>query len=540
GKSKSTNDNIKKADGTFVRSTAERLQRWKEFFDGLYNHNLPQGPPAAPPVIDLPPAPMSDAEPTLEEVKLAVYALKNGKSPGLDQVAVEGIKAGGDTLLPRLHNLIKSIWRLDKVPTRWKKAIIIPIHKKGDSRECNNYHGISLLSVVGKVFMKILQSRLLKHREQTSREEQAGFRPGRGCCDQIFGLRQLVERYIRCGQRTVIAFIDLKPAFDCIDWTALWRTLEADHVPPKIISLLKSAYDGSTSLVRIRSDLSDEFEIKTGVRQGGVASPLLFNIVIDAIMRRAFDGRRGVQFADDQFVTDLMFADDSGIFAQDDAEATDILYDIAATLDPMASRSVPKRLRIGQATAAFASLRWCVWRKSNVTLSTKIRLYRSMILPILLYGSEAWVILKQDLNKLEVFQMRCLRQILQVSLRDRISNDEIRHRCHNQPSIDEQIQRRQLRWFGHVGRMSDHRLPHRLLWRQCPDHWRIRRDAPKKIWVKQIEHDLKPRRLNLEQAKTVATDRQAWKKIVGEIGTPAAPTAAYWLRGRPPPPPTAS
>ncbi|RXN27751.1 acyl- :glycerol-3-phosphate acyltransferase [Labeo rohita] len=149
------------------------MQRWKEFFDGLYNHDPPQGPPAAPPVIDLPPAPMSDAEPTLKEVKLAVYALKNGKSPGLDQVAAEGIKAGGDTLLPRLHNLIKSIWRLDKVPTRWKKAIIIPIHKKGDSRECNNYRGISLLSVVGKVFMKILQSRLLKHREQTSREEQA-------------------------------------------------------------------------------------------------------------------------------------------------------------------------------------------------------------------------------------------------------------------------------------------------------------------------------------------------------------------------------
>ncbi|KAI2644575.1 putative 149 kDa protein [Labeo rohita] len=252
---------------------------------------------------------MSDAELTLEEVKLAVYALKNGRSPGLDQVAAEGIKAGGDTLLPRLHNLIKSIWKLDKVPSRWKKAIIIPIHKKGDSRECNNYRGISLLSVVGKVFMKILQSRLQMHREQMSREELAGFRPGRGCCDQIFALRQLVERYIRYGQ-----------------------TLEADHVPPKIISLLKSAYDGSTSLVRIRNDLSDEFEIKTGVRQGDVASPLLFNIVIDAIMCRAFNGRRGVQFADDQFVTDLMFADDSPIFAQDDAEA-------------MASRSVPKRLR---------------------------------------------------------------------------------------------------------------------------------------------------------------------------------------------------
>ncbi|RXN18971.1 hypothetical protein ROHU_007542 [Labeo rohita] len=183
------------------------------------------------------------------------------------------------------------------------------------------------------------------HREQTSREEQAGFRPGRGCCDQIFALRQLVERYIRYGQRTVIAFIDFKSAFNCIDWTALWRTIEADHVPLKIISLLKSAYDGSTSLVRIRNDLSDEFEIKTGVRQGDVASPLLFNIVIDAIMRRAFNGCRGVQFADDQFVTDLMFADDSASLRRMMPKPRTSSMTSPATLDPMASRSVPKRLR---------------------------------------------------------------------------------------------------------------------------------------------------------------------------------------------------
>ncbi|RXN27394.1 hypothetical protein ROHU_020086 [Labeo rohita] len=216
----------------------------------------------------------------------------------------------------------------------------------------------------------------------------------------------MVERYIRYGQQTVIAFIDFKSAFDCIDWTALWRTLEADHVPPKIISLLKSAYDGSTSLVRIQSDFFDldEFKIKTGVRQ------------------------------DDQFVTDLMFADDSAIFVQDDAEAADILYDIARHARPYGLKISAKKTkvmttdgssatvyledvqleqvqklkylgsliqekkiavtadihsRIGQATAAFASLRRCVWKNTNVTLSTKIHLYRSMILPILLYGSEA-------------------------------------------------------------------------------------------------------------------------------------------------------
>lgn len=92
--------------------------------------------------------------------------------------------------------------------------------------------------------MKIVQSCLQKHREQASREEQASFRPGHRCCDQIIVLHQLIEQRVRCGQLTVIAFIDLRSAFDCINQTALWRMLEAEHVPKKIFTLLKSAYHG--------------------------------------------------------------------------------------------------------------------------------------------------------------------------------------------------------------------------------------------------------------------------------------------------------
>ncbi|XP_051787580.1 craniofacial development protein 2-like [Erpetoichthys calabaricus] len=65
--------------------------------------------------------------------------------------------------------------------------------------------------------------------------------------------------------------------------------------------------------------------------------------------------------------------------------------------------------RIGQATAAFASLKWCLWKQTHISNKTKIRLFKTLILPILFYGSETWTLLKQDLNKLEVFQMRCLR-----------------------------------------------------------------------------------------------------------------------------------
>lgn len=578
GRTKSTNDNIKKADGTFVRSSSERLDRWKEHFEDLLNHDAPQGPPAQPMPTNPPETALSDEEPTAQEVRAAIKSLKNGKAPGADNVTAESIKAGGEVLFKRLHSLIQLIWRTEEIPTMWKKAIIVPILKKGDNRECKNYRGISLLSIIGKVFMKIIQSRLQKHREQTSREEQAGFRPNRSCCDQIFSLRQLMEERIRCGIRTVIVFIDFKSAFDCVHWPALWRTLEAEHVPEKVIRLLQAQYDGSISCVRIRNEQSDEFCVRSGVRQGDVISPLLFNTVIDAIMRKVFEARAGVVFDATRFITDLMFADDSAFFADSDTEATEILGDIADAAAPyglkinadktkvlttdgsqtivflngtqieqvhefkyLGSIVQEKKVasvsevhsRIGQAAAAFASLRWCLWKKSNISLITKIRLFRTLILPILLYGSETWTLLTPDINKLEVFQMRCLRQILGVSLRDKLRNETIRMRCDSQPAIAETIQSRRLRWFGHVCRMDTDRLPHQLLWRQRPIAWKVQKSAPKKTWTKQIEDDLKNRRLSLAEAKDTALDREAWKSTMNDVRLPAAPTATYNLRRTP-------
>lgn len=139
GKCKMMNDNIRKVDGSFVKSTAERLQRWKEYFNELYNHDPPQGPAAAPPIIDPPTVPMSDAEPTVEEVKLAIHSLKNNKAAGPDHVAAEALKAGGEVLVIRLHSLFKLIWTSNVIPANWKKAAVIPILKKGDNRECKNY-----------------------------------------------------------------------------------------------------------------------------------------------------------------------------------------------------------------------------------------------------------------------------------------------------------------------------------------------------------------------------------------------------------------
>ena len=136
--------------------------------------------------------------------------------------------------------------------------------------------------------------------------------------------------------------------------------------------------------------------------------------------------------------------------------------------------------RIGAAANAFGVLSWCIWRKTNISIPTKIRLFRTLILPVLLYGSEYWTILQDDMKKLEVFQMRCLRRILGVTLLHRIRNSIIRERCCNQPTIEEQIQQHRLRWFGHVCRMEKKRFPLIALGKSRPIQWKVQRTAPKK------------------------------------------------------------
>jgi len=84
-------------------------------------------------------------EPSAFEVEVTIGKLKNHKSPGIDQIPAELIKAGGRTICYEIHKLIISIWNREELPEEWKESIIVPIYKKGDKTDCNNYRGIFLL-----------------------------------------------------------------------------------------------------------------------------------------------------------------------------------------------------------------------------------------------------------------------------------------------------------------------------------------------------------------------------------------------------------
>ncbi|CAH8463306.1 unnamed protein product [Dicrocoelium dendriticum] len=214
---------ICEVDESPITNQQRRMDRWAEHFHSQFNWPPPSistcSTPCCPPWL-VPLNPPSEAEVCLE-----IRRLKRFKAAGLDGLPPELFKYGGVAIINQLTALFAKIWHEEKVPSSWGESVIVPIFKKGARTSCANHRGISLISVASKLLASILLRRLSPVRESYYREEQAGFRPGRGCVDQIFTLRQLLEHRHIYHRPTIVAFLDIRAAFDSVDRPALWRCL---------------------------------------------------------------------------------------------------------------------------------------------------------------------------------------------------------------------------------------------------------------------------------------------------------------------------
>ena len=122
-------------------------------------------------------------------------------------------------------------------------ACIVPLYKgKGDKCECSNWRGISLLSVVGKLFSRVLIKKVRAGTECAIGEEQCGFMQGRECMDQVFAVRQVCEKYLANGKDVFWAFMDLKKAYDTIDRHGMWQMQRLYGVGGKLLKAVQSFY----------------------------------------------------------------------------------------------------------------------------------------------------------------------------------------------------------------------------------------------------------------------------------------------------------
>ena len=184
-----------------------------------------------------------------------------------------------------LHPLFIKIWEEDQVPTEWKEGYLIKLPKKGDLSSCSNYRGITLLSVPGKVFNRVLLNRMKDVVDPYLRDQQAGFRKDRSCTDQIASLRIILEQSLEWNSSLYINFVDYEKAFDSVDRKSLWRLLRLYGVPEKITNNIRNSYEGMTCRVIHGNQVTDAFQVKTGVRPGCLFSPFLFLLTIDWVMK---------------------------------------------------------------------------------------------------------------------------------------------------------------------------------------------------------------------------------------------------------------
>ena len=174
------------------------------------------------------------------------------------------LKADPVTLANILLNLLVTIWEDETLPSDWRKRLIVKLAKKGDLQICDNWRGITLLSVPSKVFCKILLGRIDEVIDNKLREEQAGFRRGRGCIDQIFAIRNIIEQCIEWKMPLYINYIDFKKAFDSVHRETLWKIVRSYGIPMKICNLMQAFYENFECSVILEKSVSEPFIVKSG------------------------------------------------------------------------------------------------------------------------------------------------------------------------------------------------------------------------------------------------------------------------------------
>ena len=174
------------------------------------------------------------------------------KASGGDGIPVELLQILYDDAVKVLHLICWQIWKTQQWPQDWKRSVFIPIPKKGNAKECSNFHIVALILHTNKVMLKILQARLQQYMNWELPDVQAVFRKGWGTWDQIANIRWIIEKAIEFQKNIYLCFIDYVKAFDCVDHKKLWKILKQMGIPDHITCLLTNLYTGQEFRVRVR------------------------------------------------------------------------------------------------------------------------------------------------------------------------------------------------------------------------------------------------------------------------------------------------
>ena len=428
--------------------------------------------------------------------------MKRGKAGGDDDLTIDLIMDAGDFLLIKLAKLYTKCIQEMSIPKAWKNFIMILIHKKGDTKDLKNYRPISLLSVIYKLFTKIIANRINGQLDSNQPREQAGFRSGYSTTDHIHALNQLMEKSIEYNKPLCMAFIDYEKAFDSVKTSAILQALRKQGVEELYVKLFEDIYTDSTATLQLHRN-SEKIPIKRGVRQGDTISPKLFTACLEEIFKKLNWENLGIR-VNGEYLTDLRFADDIVLISEKGEELQQMIEELhresrrvglsmnmkktkvmfndhaqkqQINIMNQALEEVNEYVYLGQTISTAPgheveikrriSLGWRAFgkqsdiMKSKIPLSLKKKVFNQLILPVLTYGSETWSLTKAMERKLVSTQRAMERIMMGISLKDRKRATWIREQTKIEDIIST-IKKKKMDMAGHVMRRDDNRWTIRL------------------------------------------------------------------------------
>ena len=322
---------IVRPDGSVCTDTDAVKQKWQADFCTLLN---PVAAIDRVPDTELPayPIPVNESEDlnvdiSYDEVVEALKKVKSGKAVGIDKLPVEALKNA--TCAMFMTHLFNACFKSNCVPEIWGKGIISPIVKDStkDLRDPGNYRGLNIAPAMYKLYCSVINNRLCNYIEVNDylADEQNGFQKGKSTTDHLITLTNVLETRKMQRKETFVAYIDFSKAYDRINRCLLWKKLETLGIKGNMLNCIKSLYANVTGCVKLGPTiLTDWFRVGTGLRQGCILSPLLFNIYLNDLITEVKTKCKGISI-DDEKLCILAYADDIALVAENEEDLQSML-----------------------------------------------------------------------------------------------------------------------------------------------------------------------------------------------------------------------
>uniref|UniRef100_W5NK01 ribonuclease H n=1 Tax=Lepisosteus oculatus TaxID=7918 RepID=W5NK01_LEPOC len=464
---------VKDDDHQVPRDPPVILSSWSDYFSRICNEEFLHPPIRSTDPILRPIPPITTAE-----VEAAIKKMRNGKTTGPDDIPAEVWKILGRQGADILGSLFNRITEESAVPPIWATSTTVPIWKgKGDVMECSSYQPIHLLCHA-MIFERVLDVRL--HKTVSVTLNQCGFVKGCGTTDGIHAARLLLEKHQEKNKSVHMAFLDLEKAFDRVPHELIWHALRLHNVPKAYVQWVQLLYHKVTSVVRGLVGTSPPFAINVGIHQGSALSPLLFVLCMDtATANLQAPHPWSLLYADDVFLANeerqelqhqMQRWDEHGmrlntkkteymecgpqtvgttnISGEDLKKVTQFKYfgsiisSDGDTLPDARALVNAAWMKRRQVTGVLCD------RQMPIRLQAKV--YKTVIRPVALYGSECWPATSRHKQALHVMKMRMIRWCLGLTRFDHVLNDDV------MAPIMVKMREGRLRWYGNVMRSGEH------------------------------------------------------------------------------------